>query len=176
MKTYSKVMMIISAILMIATGIVALCNPAATLVSISWIIGIMTLVSGISTLVFFFSAARGYMGSGAVLFAALADIILGIVFLNNGIFIARMLTFIVGLWLTIFGVERFIHSFDLKRCFYNDWWVTLLIGSVCSVLGVLCMLTPLTAGALLVSVVVGIGFILHGAALFVIMNNTKNRR
>ena len=172
MKTYSKASLIISAALMIITGIIVLCNPAATIVSVSWIIGVMTIASGISALIFYFSAARGGFGAGTVLFAGISDIVLGIVFLNHGLFIAQLLAFIAGLWLTVFGVERFIRAFDLKRLLYDRWWLTLIIGILCTVSGVLTMLSPIT-GAIIVSFVIGFGFILHGAALLALLHAIK---
>lgn len=175
MKTYSKVSITISAIIMIAVGVIVLCNPAATLLSMSWLIGISALVSGISVLVFYFSAARGGLGAGTVLFAGVSDIILGLVFINHGYFIAELLAFFVGLWLTIFGVERFIRAFDLKRFGYDNWWLTLIIGAATAVLGVLSMATPMTS-AILVSVVVGIGFIAYGIALLAILHALKKEK
>ena len=165
MKTYSKISIAVSAVLMIIMGAVVLFNPAATLVSLSWLIGIMTLISGIAVLVFYFSAAMGMIGAGTVLFTGIADVIMGLVFLNHGWFMAEILTFIAGLWLTVFGIERFIRSFDLKKLYYDKWWLTMLVGIACFVLGVMSMITPIT-GAILVSVVLGLGFIIHGAALF----------
>ncbi len=175
MKTYSKVSITISAIIMIAVGVIVLCNPAATLLSMSWLIGISALVSGISVLVFYFSAARGGFGAGTVLFAGVSDIILGLVFINHGYFIAELLAFFVGLWLTIFGVERFIRAFDLKRFGYDNWWLTLIIGAATAVLGVLSMAAPMTS-AILVSVVVGIGFIAYGIALLAILHALKKAK
>ena len=169
MKTYSKVSITISAIIMIAVGVIVLCNPAATLLSMSWLIGISALVSGISVLVFYFSAARGGLGAGTVLFAGVS------VFINHGYFIAELLAFFVGLWLTIFGVERFIRAFDLKRLGYDNWWLTLIIGAATAVLGVLSMATPMTS-AILVSVVVGIGFIAYGIALLAILHALKKAK
>lgn len=173
MKNYSKASIIISACLMIAVGIVVLFNPRATLVSLSMIIGVFMLVSGVLSMIFYFSAARGALGAGTVLFAGVSDLVIGLMFLNHGWFIAEILTFAVGLWLTVFGVERFIRAFDLKKLGYSNWWLTLIIGAACAVLGALSMLTPLT-GAILVSVVVGVGFIAYGVAQLVILHIIKN--
>ena len=113
MKTYSKISIVISALLMIVLGIIMLLNPAETLVSLSLLIGIFMAASGISALVFYFSAARGFVGSGAVLFTGISNIVIGILFMNQGVFVAQIFTFILGLLLTVFGVERFVRSFDL---------------------------------------------------------------
>lgn len=175
MKTYSKVSIIVSAVLMIIVGIIALCNPAETLVSLSWVIGIMTLISGISVMIFYFSEAKGLFGAGTVLFTGIADIILGIIFLNHSFIVSQVLAFIAGLWLTVFGIERIVRSTDLKKMLYSDWWITLIIGIVSAVLGILSMLAPI-CGAVLISVVVGIGFVLHGVAILTILHALKKAK
>ncbi len=173
MKTYSKISIVISALLMIVLGIIMLLNPAETLVSLSLLIGIFMAASGISALVFYFSAARGFVGSGAVLFTGISNIVIGILFMNQGVFVAQIFTFILGLLLTVFGVERFVRSFDLKNAGFSNWWLTLLLGIVCAALGILSMAAPIT-GAILVSAILGTGFILYGAALLALLHSISN--
>lgn len=169
MKTYSKVMMIISAVLMVVTGIIIICNPGAALVSLAWIIGLLTLIAGITVTVFYFSAARGLLGAGTVLFAGISDIIIGILFLNHGFAGAQVLELIVGIWMTMFGVERFIHSFDMKKLSLENWRATLILGIICTILGIMTLLSPFM-GAVLVSVIIGISFIFFGIALCFILH------
>ena len=153
---------------MIATGIVALCNPSATLASVAWLIGFFTLISGISAMVFYFSAARGSFGAGAVLFMGITDVVLGAVFLGNSFLMSQLLSFIVGLWLAVFGVERIVRAVNLKNMMYSDRWLAFILGAAAAVLGVMSMVAPHT-GAVLVSIVVGIGFIVHGIAFLAIL-------
>lgn len=169
MKTYSKLCIILSGLLMVVVGIIALCNPEATLASLSWVIGLMIVISGMSSLVFYFSAAKGFPGAGTVLFSGILDIVLGVIFLNNSYIMSKVLAFIAGLWLAAFGIEKIVRSFDLKKFYYSDWWITLIIGIAMTVLGFLSMIAPM-AGAIMVSIVVGLGFILHGAALLIILH------
>ena len=63
-------------------------------------------------------------------------------------------------------------TLDLKKIGYGNWWISLLLGIALAVLGVLTMMTPM-AGAVLVSLVVGLGFILHGAAIFALLHALK---
>ena len=86
---------------------------------------------------------------------------------------AQIFTFILGLLLTVFGVERFVRSFDLKNAGFSNWWLTLLLGIVCAALGILSMAAPIT-GAVLVSAILGTGFILYGAALLALLHSISN--
>ena len=53
-KTSTKILLAVAGILLIVLGIVCIANPAATLFSTAWMIGCLTLVSGIAELIFTF--------------------------------------------------------------------------------------------------------------------------
>lgn len=161
MKTSSKVLMILSGILMIVTGIISLCNPSIILVSMAWIIGILTLISGIMTLTYYFYGAKGNIGAGGVLFFGITDVILGIMFLGNSILVASVLPFVFAMWITFSGIEKFIHSFDLKKLGFQSWWLVMILGIACTVLGISTIIEPVV-GAVTIGILVGTGFILHG--------------
>ncbi|MGN0180432.1 MAG: HdeD family acid-resistance protein [Monoglobaceae bacterium] len=175
MNRQAKVLMIISGVLMVLTGVILLCNPRATLVSLAWLIGVFALISGIAAVIFYFTSVKGMIGSGAILFDGIADIILGLLFLNNGFIVAKVLIFIFGLWLAVSGIEKIIHSVDMKKLYFQYWWTELLLGILCSILGICSIITPMT-GAIAISILIGIGLILHGITYFAVMwgiNNIK---
>ena len=47
MRTFTKWMLVIAGLLMLLTGVYAICNPASTLLSLAWIIGFLMLAVGI---------------------------------------------------------------------------------------------------------------------------------
>ena len=66
MRTFTKWMLVIAGLLMLLTGVYAICNPASTLLSLAWIIGFLMLAVGIiETLTYF--AWSGMLGSGWML-------------------------------------------------------------------------------------------------------------
>lgn len=169
MKTRSKAYLIISGILMILTGIIALASPSATLVSLAWIIGINTLVSGVMTLCFYFDEGRGQIGAGSILFDAIADIILGVMFLGNNLLVASVLPFAFAMWAIFIGVQMIVHCTDWKAVGVKQWWLELVLGILLAALGFLCCVKPVV-GAVTISVFVGIGFIAHGIVDFYILH------
>lgn len=169
MKTRSKVYLILSGILMILTGLIALASPSATLVSLAWIIGVNTLVSGVMTLCFYFDEGRGQIGAGSILFDAIANIILGVMFLGNDLLVASVLPFVFAMWAVFIGVQMVVHCTDWKKVGVSQWWLELILGTLLAVLGVLCCTKPVV-GAVTISIFVGIGFIAHGIADFYILH------
>lgn len=169
MKARSKVYLIISGILMILTGIIALASPSATLVSLAWIIGINTLVSGIMTLCLYFEEAHGEIGAGSILFDSIANILLGLMFLCNSLLVASVLPFIFAMWALFIGVQMIVHCTDWKKVGIRQWWLELILGIILAALGILCCMKPVV-GAVTISVFVGIGFIAHGIMDFYLLH------
>ena len=87
MRTFTKWMLVIAGLLMLLTGVYAICNPASTLLSLAWIIGFLMLAVGIiETLTYF--AWSGMLGSGWMLFDGIVSILVALIFLNHGIIVA----------------------------------------------------------------------------------------
>ncbi len=161
MNGWQKVISIIAAIAMIAVGIMSLFNPAATLVSVAWMIAILALVSGVLTLVYYFSGAKQYTGSGWLLFEGIVDIIMGVILLFNGFFVATMLPYIFGVWIIFSGIVRIIGAFDCKKLGYGSWWLILILGIIAIGLGLCSMFDPIV-GIIAITVLVGLSFIMKG--------------
>ena len=68
MSTSSKVCIGLSGALFIIAGIMCLSSAGATLLSLAWLLGFFTLISGILSLYFYITVFREVSGSGYVLF------------------------------------------------------------------------------------------------------------
>ena len=132
-KTFSRVLWIISGVLLILCGILCLSRPVVALAAISLFLGLSMLFSGIVDIVIF---ARG------------RDRMVGSVwFLVDGI-------------LTVL-LSKFVNSFDLRRLGVRGWgWFTAL-GVLLAFGGFFSFLDPV-AGALTLSILAGALLILQG--------------
>lgn len=120
-----------------------------------------TLVSGISKLVFTFRTQAFLPNSGSRALSAVLEIIIGIIFLGNNIFLAFSLPVIFAMWVLIESVIIAVNSFDYKRVGFPGWFVILLLGICGIVLGVLGLKNPdVTATTL--STLIGLGVIAMG--------------
>lgn len=132
----------------------------------------MTLLSGIMTTALYFKERRLFIGSSALLFDGIADICLGILFINNTWLMSGILRYVMSLWLLFAGIGMFAHSLDMKQMGFKSWWGVLIAGIVCAVLGVMSLLKP-GIMELAVSILIGIGFIVHGIAYFAAIFGSK---
>ena len=163
MKTSTKIWLAVAGVLLVALGVVCICKPASTLFTAAWLIGCFTLFAGIAKLVFTFKTQAFLPNSGSRMLSGLLQVIIGIIFLGNNIFVAFSLPVIFAMWVLIEGVLIAVQSFDYKQVGFPSWWVILLLGIAGAVLGVLGLKNPDVTAATL-STLFGIGIIALGAA------------
>lgn len=163
MKTSKKVWLCITGILLIALGIYCIMKPNFTLVSAAWVMGLLTLLTGISKMMFTFRTQAFIPNSGTRMLSALLDVFFGCFFLFNLMSTAVTLPFVFALWVIIEGISVVVLSFDYKKVGFPSWWALLLLGLVGIVLGFLG-LKNMEATAVTLSVLIGIAVILFGVA------------
>ncbi|MDE5899373.1 MAG: DUF308 domain-containing protein [Treponemataceae bacterium] len=164
MKNRSKIYMALTGLLLVATGIICLCHTGATIFAVAWLIGLLTLFTGVSSLIFYFRT-NAVVGSG-FLFAAVADVVLGIIFLCNNFLVASVLPFVFSFWVLFSGIDIAIRSADYKQVGFKGWWIILILGIAAMVLGIVSLLEPVL-GVVAITMLVGIALILRGAGYFV---------
>lgn len=163
MKTSKKVWLCITGILLIALGVYCIMKPNFTLVSVAWVLGFLTLLTGISKMMFTFRTQAFIPNSGTRMLSALLDVFFGCFFLFNLMSTAVTLPFVFALWVIIEGISVVVLSFDYKKVGFPSWWALLLLGLVGIVLGFLG-LKNMEATAVSLSVLIGIAVILFGVA------------
>lgn len=161
-----KILMGITGAALVALGVICVTKPIATLVSLAWIIGIVTLVSGISTLVNWANMRKYVTQSGSIFLSAILQILIGIIFLRHDLILAVILPFMFAFYLIFEGINLSVRSFDYKKVGFKAWWLNLALGLASAVLGFISLSTPAVAGASL-SAFVGVGFITVGVVYFV---------
>ena len=166
MKTSTKIWLVIAGILLIVLGVICLMKPLATLLTVAWLIGFITLLTGIFKLVFTFRTQAFLPNSGTRLLSAILLIILGFILLSHKFFVTSSLPVIFAIWVVIEGVTIAVQSFDYKDAGYAYWWAMLLMGIAAVVLGILGLRNPLAAANTL-STLISIGIIILGISYLV---------
>lgn len=160
---FSRVLWVLSGVLLAAAGIFAIANPAAALTSLALLIGLTMLISGVVDIVIY---ARGHAllaGAGWILADGILTVLLSMFLLFNQVVTAAALPFVFGMWILFTGVSRAIGSFDLKRLGVRGWGWFLALGIVLAAAGLLSFCKPLAA-AVAIGILVGIVLILEGVA------------
>ena len=163
MKTGKKIWLCIAGILLIALGVYFIINPNVTLVSAAYVLGMLTLFTGISKLIFTFRTQAFMPNSGTRMLMGLLDVFFGCFFLFNLFGTAISLPFVFAIWVIIEGVSIFVASFDYKKVGFPYWWALMLLGIVGVVLGILG-LRNMDITAVTLSVLISISVILFGLA------------
>jgi len=156
-----NIYLLITALLLIALGIVCIFNPGAGFASASWIMGLLILCSGVSSLIFGLRAQAFLPNAGSTTLLAIFQIIVGLMLATNILASEVALIAVFAMWVLFEGVSLAVLSIDYKKGGYDRWWLMLLLG-VCSILlGFLALRDPETTGTFL-GILLGLGILANG--------------
>ena len=163
MRILSRVLWALAGVLLAVCGVICLSQPMAALGTLSLLLGIAMLFSGVVDILIFVKGRDLMFGAGWFLADGLLTVILSLLLLFNQAFTALTLPFIFGMWLIFSGISKFVRSFDL-RCFgIRGWgWFTAL-GILLAAMGFCALLDPVL-GAVALGVLVGVLLIVQGVA------------
>lgn len=172
-KTVSRVLWILSGVILVAAGVVCITHPDVTLGGVSVLLGLAMLFSGVVDILIFSVASGFVFGSGWLLLDGILTVLLSIFILCNQVFTSLTLPFIMGMWLLVSGISHFVNSFDLRRLGAQNWiWFTVL-GILLTVLGILSFSDPMI-GAMTLSWIVG-GILIVQGVVYILWGSTSNR-
>ena len=163
MKNGKKIWICLAGILLIALGVYFIIRPDITLLSAAYVLGFLTLFTGITKLIFTFRTQAFMPNSGTRMLTALLDIFFGCFFLFNLLGTAMSLPFVFAIWVIIEGISIIVTSFNYKKVGFSFWWALLLLGLAGAVLGFLG-LKNLDVAAKTLSLLISIAVILFGVA------------
>ncbi len=128
-----NIYLLITALLLIALGVVCILNPGASFASAAWIMGLFILASGVSSLIFGLRAQAFLPNAGSTTLLAIFQIIVGLMLATNILVSQVALIAVFSMWVLFEGVSLAVLSIDYKKGGYDRWWLMLLLG-VCSII------------------------------------------
>lgn len=165
-------MMLLKGIVLIILSFFVFRHPVETLVSLAVFIGIALLITGIIAIIVSISVRKFDDNWGWRLFEGIIDVIFAIVLLSNPGITAAVFPFILGFWMIVYGVMIFSGSFKNKKEGDTNWWLSLL-GGILTVLFGWFVMTDLFAGAIAITVWIGIGLLILGIVYIVLSLRLK---
>ncbi|MBQ9310434.1 MAG: DUF308 domain-containing protein [Bacteroidales bacterium] len=166
MRNSTKILIAVSGVLFILLGIFCIARPGAALFSMAWLLGLVTLISGIAELIAVLNAQRFIPNSGTRVLSAIFQIIVGCIFLSHKLLLTISLPVIFAIWVLVEGVIIAVKAFDYKQVDFKFWWCILILGVLGAVLGFLGLRNLDVAGKSL-SLLVGFGVIVEGISFLV---------
>ena len=170
-------MSIFTSIFFIALGLFLVIKPDTTITAISYIIGGIIMVTGITFLIKYFSNREQYgLFSGDLIFGVLS-IVIGLVLILNPTALAKVIPFIIGVWILISSVTKIEYSMQLKSIDNRAWVYTMIIAIITFIWGLLLIFDPF-GGAMAITQIIGIFILLYAILdfieIFIIRKNLKD--
>jgi uncharacterized membrane protein HdeD (DUF308 family) len=161
-----NIYLLITALLLIALGVVCILNPGASFASAAWIMGLFILASGVSSLIFGLRAQAFLPNAGSTTLLAIFQIIVGLMLATNILVSQVALIAVFSMWVLFEGVSLAVLSIDYKKGGYDRWWLMLLLGVCSIILGFLALREPEYTGTFL-GILLGLGILANGVVRIV---------
>lgn len=156
-------MSIFTSIFFIMIGLFLILKPETTITTISYILGAIIMVTGIIFLIKYFSNKEMYgVFSGDLVYGVMSTIV-GLILILNPTAIAKIIPFILGIWIIISSVTKIQYSLQLKAYNNKAWVTTMIIAGITFIWGLLLLFDPFE-GAMVITQIIGL-FILVYAIL-----------
>lgn len=156
-----NIYLILTALLLVVLGVVCIINPGEAFVAASWLVGLLILLSGVFGLLFGLRAQRFLPNAGSTTLLAVFQIIVGFLFLCNGLVAAESLIIVFVMWVIFEGISLSVLSFDYKKSGYDGWWIMALLGIFSLILGIIALHNPAGVGTFM-GILLGLGILANG--------------
>ena len=156
-----NIYLIITAVLLIALGVVCIFNPGESFASAAWLLGVIILVSGLSSLIFGLRAQAFLPNAGSTTLLAMFQIIVGLMLATDILASELALIVVFSMWVIFEGVSLAVLSIDYRRSGYNRWWLMMVLGVCSIVFGFLALREPEYTGTFL-GILLGLGILANG--------------
>jgi uncharacterized membrane protein HdeD (DUF308 family) len=156
--TWGWWLLVLVGLLSFVAGLIILFKPGDSLATLAVIAGIFLLADGILELASSFMSSTRNRGIVA-LFGAITAIV-GVLLIRHPIGGVAAVALLIGLWLIVIGVIRFVTAFDEYD--HRVWHA--FAGALELIAGIVIVASP-DIGFATLALLVGVGFMLNGIAL-----------
>lgn len=141
-----------------------LIKPEVGSFTVAILVSLSVLSEGLTKVFFFFADKENENISGLTLFSGILNIVFAIVLFMNLNITTLALCLFVGLWLLVSSVLRIVVSIIRKKTGFTNWWTTLIMGILSTILSIWLLWNPL-AGATVLSFTIALTLLSTGAMI-----------
>ena len=154
---------ILTGVLYILLGIVALVIPETMQKTLGYLIGIVLIVAGLISIICYLlrDARENYYHNEFVF--GLVGMVVGAAVLYKVEVIISLIPFILGILVLFSGCSKLQDAIDLKRLGYGSWIGMLVVAVINIILGIVLICNPFQAAIVLFRVL-GVGLIISGVS------------
>ena len=163
----------VTALLLVVIGVICIIHPFEIFASMAWLVGLLILLAGCTTLFFGLRAQHVLPNAGSTTLLGVLSIIIGIIFLGNNLLAEGVIAVVFSMWVLFEGISLLMLAFSYKHSGYNKWWIMLLLGLCSAILGLLALSHPIHTGAFM-GILIGFGIFANGVVRLVALVALKH--
>lgn len=174
---FNKFLLIISGILMLTCAFLMIGHPVSNVLVLGTFISILILVNGILNIISYIRTDKKSDNPWWLLLDGIISLILGLWLILSDAGIVSLtfaLPIIVSIWIVFIGIMRIVAAFKLKDLRSDNWWVSLVLGLLAIIAGVVLMF-DYTMAFRLTSIIIVIVFFVKGISDIVLGVTLKSR-
>ena len=156
-----RILTLASGAIFIFSGIFCFANPGATILSISFILGLAMVFFGISGISTYIMNRKIHETSGWILEETIITTILGIMVLTNRVVTDDVIPIFFGMWIMFAGVMRIVEAFTLRYKGSKVWSFSLGFGILSVLAGIYAFINPIS-NMISLPALIGVFFIIQG--------------
>ncbi|MBQ6687298.1 MAG: DUF308 domain-containing protein [Bacilli bacterium] len=150
---------IILALIMIILGLILYAVPSAAIKTVSWLIGIFFCVQGITAVISYIKKDRISLLTFNLIYGIISFLI-GVFVISNPFALANIITIGLGIWLIVSGGLKINYGIRLKNIKEASWTITLVVGIISILFGLMVIINPFAK--LFLVEVVGVFLLVYG--------------
>ena len=154
-------LILIKGIILVILSFIIFGHPVGALLGLTLYIGIALNLTGLLLIVSALSNRKADDQWGLKLTEGIFDVLFAFILLSNPAITAAVFPFLVGFWMIFYGIMLFTGSFTAKKGGDSSWWINLVGGILTVIFGYIIM-TNLLTGVIVISFLIGSGFMLFG--------------
>ena len=170
----AKYVYLILSVLLIALGLFLICRPVATLLTVCYLLGILSILLGLVKIIGYFNHSADRLVFQFDLALGILSLILGILLCCHPGNLVVLLQFLIGLFILFDGVFKFQTALDARRWGLTRWWSILMAAILSAAAGLLLLLNPFGSAKAMV-VLLGITLVVNGIQNLVVLLYTFRR-
>lgn len=163
---------VFTSICFIVTGLFLLFKSEQTIEIISYVLGGIIIALGVLSFLRYFENKQERNFSFDIVYGIIS-VIAGIVLISNPHALAKIIPFILGVWITISSALKVQLALQIKSYGGNMWKGSLIVGIIALLCGMTLIFNPFS-GAVMITKVIGIFLIIY-AILDIISNYFVNK-
>lgn len=144
---------LLTKLIYIIIGIAMIIIPEFISNSICYIISILIIFFGLSCLIKYIQLKKHNIISNIMLVISIIALILGLVIFINPEFFISIVPFVIGIYIIIIGVSKYIEAIEIKKANYKHWYIVMFASILLLLLGIVIIFNPFKTLTLIITLV-----------------------